>query len=96
MDFHDVRDHLDEEFEFPVDHAPLVEEVGGMELDAPAAESETVRTVLNRTDKRAYRSAGEVHEILLGTVSDAYIGRKYYDDRSGSRPSSQNRSVLSF
>ncbi len=96
MDFHDVRDHLDEEFNFPVEHATLVEEVGSIELEAPSTESETIGTVLSRTQKSSYDSAVGVHDILIGTVSDAYIGRKCYDDRSGSRSSSHNRSILSL
>lgn len=96
MDFHEVRDHLDQEFEFPVDHAVIVEEVGDTELDGSPAELETVETVLNRTEKTTYESAEGVHDILIGTVADGYIGRKYYDDRSGSGQSTQARSVQSL
>ncbi|MEF8801655.1 MAG: hypothetical protein V5A38_07275 [Halolamina sp.] len=96
MDFHEVRDQLDQEFEFPVDHAVLVEEFGDIELDGSSTELETVETVLNRTEKTTYESAGGVHDILIGTVTEGYIGRKCYDDRSGSRQSSHERSILSL
>lgn len=96
MDFHEVRDRLDQKYEFPVDHTVLVEEVGDIELDGSSTESETVETVLNRTEKTTYQSANGVYEILFGTVTDAYIGRKCYDDRSGSRQSTEDRSVQSL
>lgn len=96
MDFHEVRDLLDQEFDFPVDHAVLVEQIGEIELDGSSAELETVETVLNRTRLGSYESAGDVHDLLVGTVTDGYIGRKYYDDRSGSHLSDRDRQELSL
>lgn len=96
MDFHDVRDHLDQQFEFPVDHAVLVEQVGDVELDGSSTDPETVETVLGRTEKSSYGSAEDVHDLLIGTVTDEYIGRKFYDDRSGSGDSTGDRSIQSL
>lgn len=96
MDFHDVRDHLDQTFDFPVDHAALVEQVGDVELEGSTTDPETIETVLNRTRMSSYESAADVHDLLLGTVTDGYIGRKYYDDRSGSHLSDEDRQDVSL
>lgn len=85
MDFSEVRDYLDQECDFPVEHEVLVDRIGGVELDAPTTGSETIETILNRTGETTYRSADDVYTRLIGTVGDAYIGRKYYDDRGGVR-----------
>lgn len=96
MNFDDVRDRLDQEFEFPVDHAELIAQVGDIELDGSSGEAETVETVLDRTQMSSYESATDVYELLIGTVTDGYIGRKYYDDRSGSGDSPDGRLVESL
>ncbi|MFB6087099.1 MAG: hypothetical protein ABEJ85_01150 [Haloarculaceae archaeon] len=83
MDFSNVRTHLEQECHFPVDHETLVEEIGGITIEAPRAEPETVETVLNRTEETTYQSVDDVYATLVGTVDDAYIGRKFYDDRGG-------------
>lgn len=95
MDFSEVRTHLVRECQFPIDHDTLVERVGDVALDAPTAEAETLATVLERTDETTYRSVDDVHATLVGTVGDAYVGRKFYDDRSGARPDLVERASLS-
>lgn len=95
MDFSDVRNHLDESCDFPVDHGEVIERVGHVGLDAPGVDSETIETALNRTERTTYRSPDDVVTTLRGTVGDAYVGRKHYDDRSGARALPDDRRVLS-
>lgn len=95
MDFSDLRNHLDESCDFPVDHEEVMERVGHVALDTPAADPETIETALSRTERTTYRSADDVVTSLRGTVGDAYVGRKHYDDRSGVRAFPDDRQVLS-
>ena len=81
-----LRSALEEEFSFPVDRETLVHRAGEVDLDGVAPESETVATVLERTDERTFASSQALYETLVGSVSDGYVGRKYYDDRSGTSP----------
>lgn len=95
MDFSEVRTHLHEEYDFPVEHETLVAEVGHVELETRTAESETIRTVLARTDETTYRSVDDVYTSLLGTLGESYIGRKHYDDRNGALPIPRRGSPVS-
>lgn len=95
MDFSEVRTHLHEECDFPVEHETLVAEVGDVELETTTAESETIGTVLTRTDETTYRSVDDVYTSLLGTLGESYVGRKYYDDRNGARPIPREGSAVS-
>jgi hypothetical protein len=86
MDFSQVRELLDQECNFPIDQETLVQQVGDTELDAleaQATEAETVATVLSRTEESTYQTADDAYHAIIGTVNDAYIGRKHYDDRAG-------------
>lgn len=98
MDFSKVRETLDQECNFPVDQETLVEQVGDTKLEAleaQATEAETIATVLNRTEESTYQSVEEVYQAIMGSVTDAYIGRKYYDDRGGARRPARERGVSS-
>lgn len=95
VDFSEVCDHVAQQCDFPIDHEALVKRIGDVELDAPRSESETIGDVLSRTGETAYRSADDVHNTLLGTVGDAYIGPKYYDERGGARSIPRDRPIES-
>lgn len=95
MDFSDLRNHLDESCDFPVDHGEIMDRVGHVGLDAPAADPETIETALSRTERTTYHSADDVVTTLRGTVGKAYVGRQHYDDRSGARALPDDRRVLS-
>lgn len=69
------------EFDYPVDREHVLAAVGDVELDAPAGDSETIGDSLARTDVVTFESQAVLYDSLVSTVSDAYIGRKYYDDR---------------
>lgn len=86
MDFSQVREFLDQECNFPIEQETLVQRMGDAELDAleaEATEAETIATVLGRTGESTYRTADDAYHAIIGTVDDAYIGRKHYDDRGG-------------
>lgn len=77
-----ARDLLDGAVSFPVDQATLLGAVGEYQIEAPGGEPETIREILERSADRTYESVDDAYTSLLGCVSEAYIGRKYYDDRS--------------
>jgi len=99
-----LRSALEAEFAFPVDRETLVQRAGDVEIDGVAAESETLAAVLELTDERTFASSQALSETLVGSVPEGYVGRKYYDDRSGtspdawrgSAPGSRDRTVRSL
>ncbi|SEP10859.1 hypothetical protein SAMN04487948_11472 [Halogranum amylolyticum] len=70
-------------FTFPADQNTVVEQLGDVELTAPAGDAVTVQDVLERTDETTYHSRDDLYASLVGNLEDVFIGRKYYDDRSG-------------
>ena len=81
MRLSETRDQFTSEFRFPVEHDAVIDAVGDIELDAPYGEPESIADVLSRDDQPTYESADELYDALLTYVGDAYIGRKFYDDR---------------
>lgn len=96
MDVSAVRESLDQVCDFPVDHGVVIDRIGNVELDAPTAGSETVATALSRTEQTTYRSAKDIVTTLKGTVGAAYVGCRYYDDRSGARATPADRRARSL
>ena len=81
MRLSETRDRFASELTFPVEHETVLDSLGDVELDAPYGESESVSDVLERAGETEYRSADELYDTLVTFVGDAYIGRKFYDDR---------------
>lgn len=76
---------FEQAFDFPVDYDTVEEQLGNVELNTPAGDVVTVQDVLSRTDERSYRSPDALYTSLIGNLEDGFIGRKYYDDRAGTR-----------
>ncbi|PSP72733.1 hypothetical protein BRC86_11625 [Halobacteriales archaeon QS_3_64_16] len=81
MRLSETRDRFASELTFPVEHETVLDELGDAELDAPYGEPESIGDVLERSDESEYYSADELYDTLVTFVGDAYIGRKFYDDR---------------
>jgi len=81
MRLSETRDRFASELTFPVEHETVLDSLGNVELDAPYGESESVSDVLERAGETEYESADELYDTLVTFVGDAYIGRKFYDDR---------------
>lgn len=82
----ETRDLFVRELDFPASHDAVLDTVGQHTLDAPNGESESIADVLDRVQTREFANADELYDTLLTYVSDAFIGRKYYDDRGGKAP----------
>lgn len=86
MELRTLRDWASTQFEFPADRSTVLATAGDVEIEAPdPSASETVATVLERTDEPEFGSPTHLDEVLRCNLSEAYVGRKYYDDR-GSDP----------
>lgn len=80
----ETRDLFARELEFPATTETVVTVVGDTTLDAPSGQSESIADVIKRTETEEFRSSDELYDTLVTFVSDAFIGRKYYDDRGTS------------
>lgn len=82
----DLPPYLESSFQYPVDRHTVIEEIGDMDLEGPhSGHSESIQNILERLEEDEYTSVDELFTTIVGTVSDQYIGRKYYDDR-GANP----------
>ncbi|MFC7096433.1 DUF5789 family protein [Halobaculum marinum] len=77
----EARAAFDRRIAFPADRDAVLEAVGDERLEAPNGDDTTVAAVLERADATAFDSADELYDTLLGFVGDAFVGRKFYDDR---------------
>lgn len=91
MDLADVRDHVDEQCEFPISHEDLMAEVGELTIEAPTTATESLGAVLERTSDHRYRSLDALYRTVKGNVGEAFVGPKNYDDRAGARTGPQDR-----
>lgn len=83
MHYTDVKQLVDQSIEFPVEHATLIDQVGEVELMAPTGDSVTIGELLEMVGERTYQCSDTLYITIVGTLGDAFIGRKYYDDRGG-------------
>jgi hypothetical protein len=77
----ETRDLFARELTFPVACEAVVDSHGEVELTAPNGGAETIAEVLGRCPEEEFRSVDELYGALVTFVGDAYIGRKFYDDR---------------
>lgn len=84
---------IDSEFEFPLTKKTVLDRAGDIEIEAPdQANSETIATILEVGGNHTYQSREDLVTAIRGNLSDAYIGRKYYDDR-GTNPMELERNT---
>lgn len=85
MNINELPRYLESQFEYPVNRADVINQIGDMPLDGPNERCDDIRAILGRLEEDKYRTPEELFLTILGTVSDRYVGRKYYDDR-GTNP----------
>jgi hypothetical protein len=89
LERNELRTYLDEELAYPVTLGVVRDRVGETTIVAPDSDqSETIETVLKNVDEADFEAVDELFETVVSRLPDAYIGRKYYDDR-GSNPDPQ-------
>jgi hypothetical protein len=77
----ETRDLFSRRVTFPTTTETVTEEIGDVALEAPMGEEETVAEVLARCPENEFDSADALYDALVTFVGDAYVGRKFYDDR---------------
>lgn len=85
MRYSETLQLFEQAFEFPAEHGTVVEQLGTVELSSPEGETVTVKSVLERTNETTYATSNDLYISLIGNLEDGFIGRKFYDDRAGSR-----------
>jgi hypothetical protein len=85
MRYTETMQLFEQAFTFPADRETVVRLLGDVELTTPAGDAVTVRDVLERTDETTYHSPNELYTSLIGNLEDGFVGRKFYDDRSGAQ-----------
>lgn len=85
----ETRDLFARELDFPVTADAVEETIGEATLEAPTGHTETVSEVVDRSSRTEFGSADELYDTLITFVSDAFIGRKYYDERGHSSQGSE-------
>jgi len=81
MRLSEAREAFATRLSFPTDRETVVEHVGDVTLEAPNGDDTTVAAVLDRVDTAEFASADELYDTVVTFVDDAFIGRKFYDDR---------------
>jgi len=90
----DAYETFDEAYSYPTDRQTVIETMGETRIESPNGPGETIAETLERSGSEEFRSAQELTDVFMGTLSDQYIGRKYYDDRGdnpGDSPGDENR-----
>jgi len=90
----DAYETFDEAYSYPTDRQTVIETMGETRIESPNGPGETIAETLERSGSEEFRSAQELTDVFMGTLSDQYIGRKYYDDRGdnpGDNPASETR-----
>ena len=79
----ETRDLFTRRLSFPITTEAVIDEIGEVSLEAPMGDDETVAEVLSRCPEERFDSADALYDALVTFVGDAFVGRKYYDDRGG-------------
>jgi len=86
LERNELRSYLDEQLHYPVTLSTVREQIGSTTLVAPDTdESETITSIVENVEDDSFETEAELFETIVSRLPDAYIGRKYYDDR-GSNP----------
>ncbi|MCX2818850.1 hypothetical protein EGH25_05750 [Haladaptatus sp. F3-133] len=93
MRLREMRNEIEDSVDPPVEESMVLDSMGDTELEAPGGESETVAQVLERGGTETYGTTVELYESILGNLSEAYVGRKGYDDRG---PNLEPKEHVSF
>lgn len=82
MRLSETREAFADRLTFPTDRDTVLDRVGDVSLESPNGESETVAAVLSRSGAAEFASPDDLYRTVVGAVSEGFIGRKHYDDRS--------------
>lgn len=82
MKIKDLLQQFESEFTYPLTSETLLEQAGDALIEAPnQADSVTLASVLERCNVSRFSSSSDLYYTVVGNLDDAFIGRKFYDDR---------------
>lgn len=78
----DLQQRFEREFTYPLTSETLLEQAGDDLIEAPdRADSVTLASVLELCGVSRFSSPFDLYYSVVGNLDDAFIGRKFYDDR---------------
>jgi len=84
MEYRKAKPLIDQSIEFPITQENLVKQLGEVELTPPTGDPVLLSEILTQANEPTYMSAEMLYTTIVGNLDESFIGRKYYDDRSGS------------
>lgn len=82
MKLNELPDLLERQIDYPAGPTDVRRRIGGASIDAPdATDSMTLDELLAHVEADVYGSPNELFEAIVGSLPEAYVGRKFYDDR---------------
>lgn len=89
MRIKDLLQTFESEFTYPLTSETLLEQAGDALIEAPnQADSVTLASVLEGCNASQFSSSSDLYYTVVGNLDDAFIGRKFYDDRGTNFPGS--------
>jgi hypothetical protein len=93
MEIQHLRDHFEDELDFPTDLETVLEVVGETEIEAPDRDdSMTIANILGHLDEGSYETASALRKTIVTNVPSEYVGRENYSDRGpeGNQPAADD------
>lgn len=97
MQLNEIHSLIAQTCEFPADSDGISKALGEQEIDSPTGKSRTINEILANQQGVMYNSPDGVYTAIVGNLDEAFIGRKYYDDRAATLADSEHvRELHSF
>ncbi|WP_311174089.1 hypothetical protein [Halobellus ordinarius] len=98
MEYSETEQVVEESLEFPVMHSTVIEQIGAVEITSPYGDSVTIQETLDPLEEGKYLTSNALYTAIIGNLGETFIGRKYYDDRSGTAFGTDvdDESIVSF
>ncbi|MFP4632344.1 MAG: hypothetical protein ACOCT0_02085 [Halobacteriota archaeon] len=84
MRLSEVRDLIVKEVSLPASCDDVVDSIGDVCIETPHGSEENIGSVLERCGEREFESVDELYDSVVGSLGEAHVGRKKYDDRGPS------------
>lgn len=82
MRIQDLQHQFEREFTYPLTSETLFEQAGDALIEAPnQSDSVTLESVIERSNVSQFSSPFDLYYTVMGNLDEAFIGRKFYDDR---------------
>jgi hypothetical protein len=83
MHYSELEPLFEESVAFPIAQRSVIDQLGEIEITTPTGDTVTLAKVLLQMEDCQYHSAQMLYNTVIGNLDDAFVARKYYDDRAG-------------